>query len=185
MSYKKAGSGDDGFSRLYDGTKVEKSSEIFEVLGDIDELNSLIGTYVGSSENYINAILTQIQNNLIELGSHIATPRTETNLEKNKEKITNTEFPDYYKSLEEAIKDIDSELPKLTKFLLPRGKEHHIRAVARRVERHMVTLYMKKLCSQTCIKYVNRLSDLFFVLARKNNPDVEYVSRKKQYSSSA
>lgn len=169
MSYKKHGTGDNGMSSLYDGTKVEKNSDIFEAIGNIDEVNSYIGIIIEECVQHEQKILEQIQKDLMDISSYIATPRDS----KQVNKVNMTEFPDKYLELEEIIKEIDSTLPKLTVFLLPRGKKQYIRAIIRRAERSLIPLYKLGVCSENCYKYINRLSDLFFVLSRTDKEDVK------------
>jgi len=148
--------GDDGITSLYGGKRVLKCEELVDVYGSIDELNSWMGL--------INAQLkfpvSHIQSDLLTIGSSLSGSKTHmTSLEP---RITD---------MEKSIDTMDKELPKLTNFILPGGSalasEIHItRSVCRRVERQAVALSKKQRVNPVIIKYLNRLSDLLFTLAR-------------------
>lgn len=172
MSGKKCGSGDNGITSLLGGVKILKDDPVMECLGNIDELNSLIGcssillkndTILEVKEDEkeegkeysLYSMLEKIQCILITLGSHIAGP-------------DKYDFPrGAYELVEDYIKTVDYMTPKLTKFILPRGEYHHIRTVARRSERSYLTISKEDIrYSDNGFKFLNRLSDLFFAIAR-------------------
>lgn len=169
--------GDRGTSSLYDSRKpTTKSDTVFEVLGDIDELSAHLGAVaIHSSED--NPLLRKIQVKLLDIGSVVATANTARAEAWN---ITDKDV----KTLESHIDEYEKKNTPLKEFILPginpaNAQCHIARAVARRLERHYIKLLEKdderlenhsvKLArSNPCIlKYLNRVSDLLFVLARK------------------
>ena len=161
--------GDKGTTSLGDGTKVSKSDLRINCIGEVDELNSFIGhAKIVTSDDDIVKELNTIQNNLLNLGGELSIP--ENNLELLKEESI--------ARLEISIEEMNNKLPPLNDFILPGGDEfsarlHIARSVCRRVERNIVKLIEKEDGRDIWIKYLNRLSDYFFVLARyhviKNN----------------
>ena len=157
--------GDTGTTSLGDGTTVSKSSMRIRCIGEIDELNS----FVGSSKIYANieddfSLLNDIQNNLFNIGGELSVPESKNELLKENS-VTD---------LEERIKLMNKELPPLKEFILPGGNEfsarlHIARSVCRRVERNIIELVEIESGSDLWIKYLNRLSDYLFVLARYQN----------------
>ena len=149
--------GDDGSTSLYDCSRVSKSSHLINLLGDIDELNSFIG--IIESEY----LLKDIQIWLFDLGTIIANPNKKYIFDKNLE---------FTKILEREIDNMTTELPKLVNFILPSGNIHLSRAIARRCERRLVKLItnynstIAQHIDDNCIKFINRLSDYLFTLAR-------------------
>lgn len=167
--------GDNGLSSLYTGERVSKANIIFEVLGDLDELNAGIGCIEINSDNSvlttcINSVknmIEDIQNDLLDIGSCVATMKTDD--EKHANKIEKTKFSDEkVKTLERRIDFIDAKLPPLKVFILPKGNTHMSRAICRRAERHMVALNseMPGQIPPEVLCYINRLSDFLFALAR-------------------
>ena len=161
--------GDKGTTALGDGSKVSKSDLRIKCIGDVDELNSFIGHAIIAT-NYTEIVkeLSEIQNNLLNLGGELSIP--ENNLELLKEESISR--------LEVSIEGMNNKLPPLDDFILPGGDEfsarlHIVRSVCRRVERSIVQLNEEEIGRNVWIKYLNRLSDYFFVLARfhtvKNN----------------
>lgn len=162
--------GDNGDTGLFDGSRVLKNDLYINTLGDIDELNSYIGAIISSSR-YCDIdeikILNKVQNWLFDIGTLIATPN-KCNIDDIVFDIDNC----YTKQLEKLIDNMTIKLPKLTKFILPGGNLeisniHIARSVCRRAERNVVcvannNLFIKK----NCIKFINRLSDYLFTLAR-------------------
>ncbi|CAG8433737.1 10429_t:CDS:2 [Diversispora eburnea] len=152
--------GDKGYSSLYSGEKRPKYDDIFHALGTVDELNSI--------GNELDKNLVEIQCRLIEIGSSIATPRSTS----NENKLSYTSFDEENVSkLEFLIDDLDSKLPSLNNFILPSGGEsavflHQCRSICRRAERITIPLMEKGITENTIGKYLNRLSDYFFVAAR-------------------
>lgn len=160
--------GDKGITSLFSGERVFKSEQIFEILGSLDELNSNLGFSSGVKDKKASSILISVQNDLFYIGSLICNTKAKPEyfLEFDKKTL----------DLEKHIDEIDSKLPKLVNFILPSGtddavKVHIARAVCRRVERLLVR-YIKENKSkkfESVIKYLNRLSDLLFVLSRYLN----------------
>ena len=171
--------GDTGETSIFLGERVFKSEHIFEVLGNIDELNSVLGLTYASNESFkkINKIIISIQRELFSVGAILAS---------TKDKGAAKEIPVYegkVKALEEQIDNIDKKLPLLKNFILPSGDTkavyfHIARAICRRAERSLVREVAKNKRNELkpIIKYMNRLSDLLFTLARYTNK----LSRKKE-----
>lgn len=173
--------GDKGETSLFGGERVLKNSIRIEAYGTIDELNSFIGltlTEVNNSE--VKKILIKIQNQLFILGSDLATPKTEKNLKLKIQRIT----PKFYHDIEKAIDRFEVELEILKNFIIPGGSKsasmlHVCRTISRRAERKVVALSNTVNIGNNIIIFLNRLSDLFFVLARYENkcqnvPDVKW-----------
>jgi len=166
-------SGDSGETSLATGERVSKSSLRVTAYGDVDELNSGLGLACCKiSDGGILHLLVQIQNQLFVLGADLATPQPEsTDRRKNSiRRITAAEV----ESLEQVIDHYNETLPPLQEFILPGGCEagallHAARAVARRAERTGVSLAQKEKVNPQALIYLNRLSDLLFVLARVVN----------------
>jgi len=160
--------GDDGSTETLSGKKVSKNSPIMHAQGVIDELNAVIGlalTY--NKHDYIEEILNQIQSDLFVIGSEITL--SEKN-EENKIRIANVRI----NYLEEVIDKMEEKLPKLKHFVLPGGSKlsaslHLARTVCRRAERDIVRFIEETNFKTLSLKYLNRLSDLLFVLARYAN----------------
>jgi cob(I)alamin adenosyltransferase len=162
------GTGDKGETSLFGGTRVRKNSLRVEAYGNLDELNSFIGLSISQTKDEkIKNILTEVQNDLFVCGSELSTP----------EKI-NYEIPEitaqHVKKIEDFTNEIGSQLNPVNKFILPGGSIdaallHSIRAICRRAERSIVALSEKEKINEEIIKYCNRLSSLFFVLARYAN----------------
>lgn len=154
--------GDNGTTSLYDCSRVSKTSILIDLLGDIDELNSFIGIIK------CDRLLEDIQVWLFDMGTIIANPNKKYNFDVNLEFTT---------ILEKEIDDMTSKLPKLNNFILPTGYIHLSRAIARRCERKMVDVkneYMH--IDDNCLKFINRLSDYLFTLARYD----AYISKKPE-----
>jgi cob(I)alamin adenosyltransferase len=153
--------GDDGTTGLGDGTRVAKDGERVEAYGTVDELNSAIGVLlaVPSLPADVTACLTEIQHELFDLGGELCIPGHHV--------ITGQ----HVTRLEEALDGFNETLPPLKEFILPGGGPaaaacHVARAIARRAERRVLTLSRVELVSPEVLKYLNRSSDLLFVLAR-------------------
>ena len=157
--------GDDGSTGMADGTRLSKSSALVNAIGEIDELNSWIGFLASSSHlNKEIKLLRKIQNDLFDIGGCL-TLRTQTGLDKKK-----------IEWLERKINEVNEDLPSLDNFILPGGhqdsaKAQIIRTVCRRSERSLVMASETESINKNCIIYINRLSDLLFVLARRINID--------------
>lgn len=166
--------GDQGETSLYNGARVAKSSTYFDALGNTDELNSLIGVarhHCRELEtlNELVVRLEEVQSRLLDVGSHLATPATST---KQEQRLRLVQFSDaHVKELEGWIDDMDETLPELKNFILPSGGAassalHVARTVARRSERSVVPLVKQGDVDGSVLRYLNRLSDFFFVAAR-------------------
>ena len=152
--------GDKGQTGLADGTRVSKDSLRVEVIGEVDELNSHIGVVMSHPvPEPVAACLEGIQHDLFHIGGELATP--------GRESVTAEDVS----ALEKILDGFNSKLPPLKEFVLPGGGPaasacHVARAVCRRAERRLVTLAREQFVNTELLRYVNRLSDLLFVLAR-------------------
>jgi cob(I)alamin adenosyltransferase len=152
--------GDAGTTGLADGSRVAKNSPRINTLGDIDELNSLIGAVlVHDLDPDLRDIFTNIQHALFDIGGELAIPGAVT--------VT----AQYVETLEQALDSYNGKLPPLKEFILPGGgpgavATHIARAVCRRAERAMVSLGEETPVNEHSRRYVNRLSDFLFVIAR-------------------
>jgi len=161
--------GDQGQTSLVDGARVSKASLRVEAYGAVDELNSFLGLarnkIVGTE---IQKLLEQIQNDLFVLGADLATPQEPTGSAKPSiRRISPAEI----EMIEKEIDHYNATLPPLKEFVLPSGNEtgallHVARAVARRAERDAVRLAESEPVNPQAAIFLNRLSDLLFVLAR-------------------
>ncbi len=155
--------GDDGTTGLGDNTRVHKHSVRVQAMGDVDELNSHIGLLLCETlPPAARELLVEIQHQLFNLGGELSIPGFE--LLK----------PDAVLQLDEALADFNAGLPKLQEFILPAGtraasQAHVCRTVARRAERSVVALGATETLRDAPRQYLNRLSDLMFVLARVLN----------------
>ena len=155
---KEFGKGDKGETSII-GKKIKKSECLTEVLGNLDELNSVLGICRSIiKEKDFQEILKNVQTKVFEIGSIIAG--------NEKYKISENDVIE----LENLIKRIDESLPKLSHFVYPIGFEasflHLARAVCRRAERSLFELAEKQEVDENVLKYMNRLSDLLFVMSR-------------------
>ena len=151
--------GDDGTTGLANGSRVAKDDARIEVLGCLDELNSLIGLIIVHARPHELKELARIQNKLFDLGAEVATPDAQRIMAADVE------------WLEAALDAYNADLPPLREFILPGGGIaasfcHLARAVCRRTERRLVSLSREEDLNPQTSRYVNRLSDLLFVLAR-------------------
>ncbi|HSI44123.1 MAG TPA: cob(I)yrinic acid a,c-diamide adenosyltransferase [Methylotenera sp.] len=157
--------GDDGTTGLGDGSRINKDSLRVDAMGDVDELNSVIGLMMTESvpEILIDA-LTQIQHDLFNLGGEICIPGY---VILQKERI---------EDLEEAIDTLNDDLEPLKEFILPGGTKtaaycHLARTVCRRAERKLIQLHRSEKVTDISLQYLNRLSDLLFVMCRVINKE--------------
>ncbi|KAG2422381.1 hypothetical protein HXX76_016067 [Chlamydomonas incerta] len=163
-------SGDTGQASLFNGERLYKDDDVFQALGDVDELNSALGVasaFISSPEMLEQ--LETIQSRLIDVGSAVATPLPSS----DEAKLQRTHFAgtEHTAQLEAWIDSMDESLPKLTKFILPSGGQaaaclHHARSVCRRAERSIVVLSRRQAVSSEVNMYINRLSDYLFTAAR-------------------
>ena len=155
--------GDDGTTGLGDNTRVPKNSLRVQAMGDVDELNSHIGVLLCEPlPDAVRSLLVEVQHQLFNLGGELSIPGFE--LLK----------PEAVIVLDEALAHHNATLPRLQEFILPAGSRaaaqaHVCRTVARRAERAVVALGAQDALKDTPRQYLNRLSDLMFVLARVLN----------------
>lgn len=162
--------GDAGETGLFGGARVSKASPRVDAYGQVDELNSIIGwTRVAVSDAGIDSLLNRIQNELFEVGAELGS--TEDRKQKSAIPLIAEE---HVHALEHAIDQYEQGPPPLTTFVLPGGSEaaarfHLARCICRRAERTLVALAAEESLRGELFRYLNRLSDLFFVLARYSN----------------
>lgn len=155
--------GDDGSTGLGDGSRVPKSHLRIAAIGDVDELNSGLGVLLTEPlPEDLRALLLAIQQQLFNLGGELAIPGSALLA------------ADAVQRLDEAVEHYNAALPRLAEFILPGGARsaafaHQSRTVARRAERALVALAAVEPVNQPPRQYLNRLSDLLFVLARVLN----------------
>lgn len=168
--------GDKGKTSLFGGKRLAKDHDRIEAYGTVDELNSQLGLIRDSIEQEaIRSLIKTIQNRLFTIGSNLAS-------DPDKELITPDIFESDIEALEQAIDQMNTELPELKNFILPGGHPvvsycHLARCICRRAERRVVTLAQQEKVEEIIIRYLNRLSDYLFVLSRKlgQNLGVEEV----------
>lgn len=165
--------GDDGTTSLVGGGRVSKHARRPSAFGEVDELNSVLGLARlhcknGADMVGMDAQLARIQNDLFDLGADLATAEeTAPALRITTDQVTR---------LEQEIDAVNANLQPLTSFILPGGTElaawlHLGRTVARRAERQMTELAVEEPVNEAAMQYINRVSDLLFVLARHANGD--------------
>ena len=170
--------GDKGETSLYGGKRVSKLSVRIEAYGTIDELNSFIGLLKDQSiADDHKAFLFTIQNKLFTIGAIMATPS-----DSNKLKIERIAESDI-EALEKEIDKMDSTLEQMTHFILPGGHKsvsycHVCRSICRRAERRAYELTTEESLDDVVLKYLNRLSDYLFVLARKLTKELNVEETK-------
>ncbi|MFT5395921.1 MAG: cob(I)alamin adenosyltransferase [Gammaproteobacteria bacterium] len=157
--------GDDGTTDLGNGERIDKSNIRVDVMGDVDELNSLCGVLGASGiPDDVSGYLLNIQHRLFDIGGELAIPGNAAI------------DPVSVDRLEELIDTYNEDLPALKEFILPGGSLsasvcHLARSVCRRVERNLVAMARNEYINPESLRYINRLSDLFFVLARALNQE--------------
>lgn len=167
--------GDGGSTGLGDGSRVAKDCQRIETIGEIDELNSCLGVLLAEPcPDDVRAALLGVQNDLFDLGGEICIPGTRLIGEAHVSRV------------EDWVERFNADLAPLKDFILPGGTRaaalaHLARTVCRRVERRLVSLARDEAVSEEARKYLNRLSDLLFVLGRRLNhtagqPDVLWAS---------
>ena len=163
--------GDDGTTGLVDGSRVPKHDAIMQAVGDVDEANSALGLAIAALGTSDEASLLQsIQNDLFDLGADLATPVTDAADPEWALRITAPQV----ERLEREIDRLNEALPALDSFILPGGCQaaaavHLARAITRRAERSVVAAAEGRTLNPPARTYLNRLSDLLFVLARHVN----------------
>lgn len=157
--------GDTGTTGLGDGSRINKDSLRVEAMGDVDELNSVIGVMMTETlPNYLVEPLTQIQHDLFNVGGEICIPGYVI--------LKQSRISD----LEGVIDELNSQLSPLKEFILPGGTKaaahcHLARTVCRRAERKLVELHRNEKVTGISLQYLNRLSDLLFVMCRVINKE--------------
>lgn len=174
--------GDQGMTRLVDGRECSKASLRVESYGAVDELNSTLGLAISSLKSvnktgtsHLLLELERIQNQLFNLGSHLACEKEETR------KMLPSLEEAWITEIEASIDRMTGELPPLKNFILPGGSEsasylHLARTICRRAEREVVRLLEeghKEVENQRSLRYLNRLSDYLFVAARWTNQSLQ------------
>ncbi len=155
--------GDDGTTGLGDGSRVPKTHARIQAMGDVDELNSHLGVLAFEKlPEPVAQALVSIQHDLFDLGGELCIPGFEN--------LTDSQIT----RLDQLIELHNTTLPRLAEFILPGGRRaaalaHVVRAVARRAERSVIALAQTEPIRPQCQQYLNRLSDLMFVLARVLN----------------
>jgi len=182
--------GDTGTTALFGGTRVPKDHIRIESYGTVDELNSHIGLIRDQEFNaHYKDILIEIQDRLFTLGAILATPPEKEVLKNGEKRLQNLGIIESdIELLEKEIDAMEEALPPMTHFVLPGGHTtvsycHIARCVCRRAERLAVHLDHNEPVAEIAIKYLNRLSDYLFVLARKlsydlNAEEVKWIPRK-------
>jgi len=162
--------GDDGETGLYDGTRVLKTDPRIEATGDVDELSACLGLARSTLDQPdLVRVIEGIQRALLAVGARIADPR-----HRIAERVAKAQIEDeHVRALEQQIDALETEVPPLRRFILAGGSQagahlHVARAVCRRAERRVVALGAAAVDRQVVI-YLNRLSDLLFVMARAVN----------------
>lgn len=162
--------GDDGTTSLGDGSRTSKIDQRVRAYGSVDELNSILGLALSSDlATRLREMLTIVQNDLFDLGSDLCTPiRTEKDTRANSFSDTRTA------ELESFIDELQTNLEPLKSFVLPGGTRaaswlHMARTVCRRAELEVLDLSTQQAVNSATTIYLNRLSDLFFVMARWAN----------------
>ncbi|NBU81252.1 MAG: cob(I)yrinic acid a,c-diamide adenosyltransferase [Flavobacteriaceae bacterium] len=182
--------GDTGTTALFGGTRVPKDHARIESYGTVDELNSYIGLIRDQEINqHFKDILIEIQDRLFTVGAILATPPEKEVLKNGQKRLQNLGIVESdIELLEKEIDTMEASLPQMTHFILPGGHTtvsycHIARCVCRRAERLAVHLSHNEPVADIAIKYLNRLSDYLFVLARKlskelNADEVQWIPRK-------
>lgn len=166
--------GDDGTTGLVDGSRLPKHHARMEAIGAVDEANCAIGlAVVALGDDPTGAVLRRVQNDLFDLGADLATPLADGGDFAPSEMVLRM-VESQTAWLESAIDDANERLEPLTSFILPGGSEaaarlHIARASARRAERSVVAMAAEVPVNPAASAYINRLSDLLFVLARLAN----------------
>lgn len=182
--------GDKGTTALFGGTRVPKDHIRIDSYGTVDELNSYIGLIRDQEmDSHYKTILIEIQDRLFTVGAILATPQEKEVLKNGELRLKNLGIIDSdIELLENEIDKMEESLPPMTHFVLPGGHPtvshcHIARCICRRAERLAVHLSHNEHVPEIAIKYLNRLSDYLFVLARKLSFDlkaeeVKWIPRK-------
>lgn len=182
--------GDTGTTALFGGTRVPKHHIRIESYGTVDELNSHIGLIRDQNiDTHYKEVLIEVQDRLFTVGAILATPPEKETLKSGEKRLQNLGIVESdVEYLENEIDTMEEALPPMTHFVLPGGHTtvsycHIARCVCRRAERLSVHLNDIEPTDELVIKYLNRLSDYLFVLARKlsldlNADEVKWIPRK-------
>ncbi len=162
--------GDDGTTALGTGERRKKYDLRIAAYGTADELNAVLGIARLHTEGEVDAMLGRIQNDLFDLGADLCTPEGQSKRGEGALRIVASQV----ERLEKEIDAMNAELAPLNSFILPGGSEvaarlHLARTVSRRAERCVTRLAAEQEINPEAIKYINRLSDHLFVLARRLN----------------
>ena len=175
--------GDDGTTALGTGERRPKNDLRIDAYGTVDETNAVVGLvrlHTRAGANAVDEVLSRIQNDLFDLGADLATPETDQDLGYEPLRISESQVS----AIETAIDALNSDLSPLRSFVLPGGSKasaylHLARTVSRRAERLMVELAAVEKINPAAVRYMNRLSDYFFVASRylndKGENDVLWV----------
>lgn len=156
--------GDDGTTGLQGGNRISKSNIRIQAYGTIDELNASIGLILSRKfDDELEKLLRDIQNDLFVVGSDLSN----RDLSSKENRVTS----EMVENIEKNIDLLENELPPITNFILPGGHEiaslfHISRTITRRAETQVISLDESGIVNEECKKYLNRLSDLLFVIAR-------------------
>lgn len=175
--------GDDGTTALGSGERRPKNDLRVEAYGTVDETNAVVGLvrlHTGETAPEVDAFLGSVQNDLFDLGADLATPETDEDLGYEPLRVTDAQV----EAIEQAIDVLNADLSTLRSFVLPGGSSasahlHLARTVSRRAERLIVELAGREKVNPAAVRYMNRLSDYFFVASRylndKGGQDVLWV----------
>ncbi|GAB4042224.1 cob(I)yrinic acid a,c-diamide adenosyltransferase [Spirosoma jeollabukense] len=165
--------GDKGQTALIGGRRVSKADLRIDTYGTVDELNSWIGLVRDQAVNVDRKeLLKEIQDRLFTVGSELATDPMKASVQTGSKRAMPAIAPEDITLLEQAMDEMDAELPELRAFVLPGGHEsvsfcHLARTVCRRAERLVISLNDNAPVDEFVLQYLNRLSDYLFVLGRK------------------
>lgn len=170
--------GDDGTTALGTGERRPKNDLRIDAYGTVDETNAVVGLVrlrMTADTKAVDDVLGRIQNDLFDLGADLATPETDQDLGYEPLRITEAQVS----AIETAIDELNGDLSPLRSFVLPGGSEastylHLARTVSRRAERLMVELAAAEKINPAAVRYMNRLSDYFFVASRYLNDKGEH-----------
>lgn len=160
--------GDKGKTSLGTGERILKSAPRIEAIGDVDEANASLGVARLYAAGNMDRLLFHIQNDLFDVGADLCVPENQKNEERLRLHLSQVTH------LEEHIDHYNQSLPSLSSFVLPGGSSlsaylHQARTIVRRAERTICLLSEGESINEIVIQYMNRLSDLLFVLARYDN----------------
>ena len=167
--------GDDGTTGLVDGSRCSKHSARIGAIGAVDEANSAIGLAICAiADDGHRGLLTRVQNDLFDLGADLATPASDGDFAPSEMVLRIVDAQPAW--IEAQIDSLNENLEPLSSFVLPGGSEasarvHVARATTRAAERTMTALADQDAVNPAALAYINRLSDLLFVLARVLNDD--------------